>query len=78
MAPALVLLLAFAATLQDPPASPAGDAAPRAGGWRLADSASLYLRDHAADPVEWHPWGDEAFARAPERATASGSTGATA
>jgi uncharacterized protein YyaL (SSP411 family) len=31
---------------------------------RLADAASLYLRQHADDPVEWYPWGEEAFARA--------------
>lgn len=30
----------------------------------LAGAASPYLRQHAADPVHWHPWGDEAFARA--------------
>ncbi len=33
---------------------------------RLADSASLYLRQHADNPVDWYPWGDEAFARARE------------
>jgi uncharacterized protein YyaL (SSP411 family) len=31
---------------------------------RLADAASLYLRQHADDPVEWYTWGEEAFARA--------------
>ncbi len=31
---------------------------------RLADAASLYLRQHAAGPVDWYPWGDAAFARA--------------
>jgi len=34
---------------------------------RLADSTSPYLRQHADNPVEWLPWGDEAFARARER-----------
>jgi len=48
------------------PAEPQPAGAARAGGWRLADSASLYLREHAGDPVEWYPWGDEAFARARE------------
>lgn len=33
---------------------------------RLAREPSPYLRQHANDPVEWYPWGDEAFARARE------------
>ena len=36
----------------------------RSGGWRLADASSPYLRLHADNPVEWYPWGEEAFARA--------------
>jgi uncharacterized protein YyaL (SSP411 family) len=31
---------------------------------RLADQTSPYLRQHADNPVDWYPWGDEAFARA--------------
>ena len=31
---------------------------------RLANSASPYLRSAANQPVEWHEWGPEAFARA--------------
>jgi uncharacterized protein YyaL (SSP411 family) len=31
---------------------------------RLADETSPYLLQHAYNPVDWHPWGDEAFARA--------------
>ncbi|MEZ4451086.1 MAG: thioredoxin domain-containing protein [Nannocystaceae bacterium] len=31
---------------------------------RLADSRSPYLRQHADNPVEWYPWGEEALARA--------------
>ena len=31
---------------------------------RLGDQTSPYLRQHAADPVEWYPWGDEALATA--------------
>jgi len=31
---------------------------------RLADESSPYLRQHADNPVDWFPWGDEAFARA--------------
>ena len=30
----------------------------------LAPEASPYLRQHADDPVHWHPWGDAAFERA--------------
>ena len=35
-----------------------------AGVNRLAEETSPYLRQHAANPVDWYPWGDEAFARA--------------
>ncbi len=31
---------------------------------RLADQTSPYLRQHAANPVDWYPWGPEAFAAA--------------
>jgi uncharacterized protein YyaL (SSP411 family) len=31
---------------------------------RLAGSSSPYLRQHAANPVDWYPWSDEALARA--------------
>ncbi|HVM67802.1 MAG TPA: thioredoxin domain-containing protein [Acidimicrobiales bacterium] len=31
---------------------------------RLADESSPYLRQHAGNPVDWYPWGDEAFERA--------------
>jgi uncharacterized protein YyaL (SSP411 family) len=30
----------------------------------LASETSPYLRQHAENPVDWYPWGDEAFARA--------------
>jgi uncharacterized protein YyaL (SSP411 family) len=33
---------------------------------RLGAETSPYLRQHAGDPVDWYPWGDEAFARAKE------------
>ena len=33
---------------------------------RLANESSLYLRQHADNPVDWYPWGDEAFATARE------------
>ncbi|MEX2446476.1 MAG: thioredoxin domain-containing protein [Dehalococcoidia bacterium] len=31
---------------------------------RLAQETSPYLRQHAENPVDWYPWGDDAFARA--------------
>ena len=36
---------------------------------RLASEPSPYLRQHADNPVDWYPWGDEAFevARATDR-----------
>jgi hypothetical protein len=33
---------------------------------RLADETSPYLLQHADNPVDWYPWGEEAFARARE------------
>ncbi len=35
-----------------------------AGPNRLAAATSPYLLQHAHNPVDWYPWGDEAFARA--------------
>lgn len=34
---------------------------------RLAGQSSPYLLQHAHNPVDWHPWGPEAFALARER-----------
>jgi uncharacterized protein YyaL (SSP411 family) len=31
---------------------------------RLAREKSPYLLQHAGNPVDWYPWGEEAFARA--------------
>ena len=31
---------------------------------RLARESSPYLRQHGRNPVDWHPWGEEALARA--------------
>jgi len=31
---------------------------------RLATESSLYLRQHAHNPVDWYPWGDEAIQKA--------------
>ncbi len=37
---------------------------PRGRANRLLKEKSAYLRQHAYNPVDWHPWGEEAFARA--------------
>ncbi|MFI4861003.1 MAG: DUF255 domain-containing protein [Phycisphaerales bacterium JB063] len=41
------------------------------GSWkftnRLIDETSPYLRQHAHNPVDWYPWGEEAFALAQQR-----------
>jgi len=34
---------------------------------RLGEAVSPYLRSHAGNPVDWYPWGEEAFAAARER-----------
>lgn len=34
---------------------------------RLAGAVSPYLRQHAGYPVDWYPWGAEAFAEARRR-----------
>ncbi|TSA87161.1 thioredoxin domain-containing protein [Deinococcus detaillensis] len=34
---------------------------------RLAQESSPYLRQHQDNPVDWYPWGEEAFAAARER-----------
>jgi uncharacterized protein len=34
---------------------------------RLADETSPYLLQHADNPVDWYPWGEEALARARDR-----------
>src|ERR1043165_8805925 len=39
-------------------------AVPDAGLNHLAGETSPYLRQHAQNPVDWYPWGEEAFARA--------------
>ena len=42
---------------------PAGPAKPRPAN-RLAKETSPYLLQHAHNPVDWYPWGDEALAKA--------------
>jgi uncharacterized protein YyaL (SSP411 family) len=53
------LLVLVLATLAMPPATAAKD-----GGWRLEGESSPYLQMHAANPVEWYPWGEAAFEKA--------------
>ncbi|MBU0741156.1 thioredoxin domain-containing protein [bacterium] len=36
----------------------------REAGNHLRDESSVYLRQHAHNPVDWYPWGDEALDRA--------------
>jgi hypothetical protein len=45
-----------------PVAAPAKDAPKHTN--RLAKESSPYLLQHAHNPVDWYPWGDEAFAEA--------------
>jgi len=40
------------------------DGPPRKRGNRLASEKSPYLLQHADNPVDWHPWGEEAFEKA--------------
>src|ERR1044071_4690754 len=44
--------------------SPAGDKTKPKYTNRLAKETSPYLLLHAHNPVDWYPWGPEAFARA--------------
>ena len=37
---------------------------------RLTEEKSPYLQQHAHNPVDWYPWGEEAF----EKARARGQT----
>jgi hypothetical protein len=52
------LMLAFAAMGDDGGARPAEHAN------RLAGESSPYLLQHQHNPVDWYPWGDEAFEKA--------------
>ncbi|HVK17137.1 MAG TPA: thioredoxin domain-containing protein [Fimbriiglobus sp.] len=51
----LLLVAPLAVSAADPP---------RGKQNRLAGEVSPYLRQHAHNPVDWYPWGPEAFARA--------------
>jgi uncharacterized protein len=58
IAPALLVSFVAAAAGQEPAAGTGRPAN------RLAKETSPYLLFHAHDPVDWYPWGPEAFARA--------------
>jgi len=57
---AAILLLLPLTSCAEPPS---GGAEPKHTN-RLIDETSPYLLQHAHNPVDWHPWGDEAFEKA--------------
>src|SRR6202171_19768 len=57
-----ILALTWCVT-QIPPAADAGSAVAQHTN-RLAQESSPYPLQHAHNPVDWYPWGDEAFAKA--------------
>ena len=59
----LILALCVNSTRADEPAKPAA-AKPQHKANRLAKETSPYLLLHALNPVDWYPWGPEAFAKA--------------
>ncbi len=69
LAAAFLLFHSVGCTMQDSSSSSMSDevrtpAYIREHGNHLADQASLYLRQHAHNPLDWYPWGEEALARA--------------
>jgi uncharacterized protein len=54
----------FCCLLLSPPTGPAEDTAAMKHTNKLAKEKSPYLLQHAHNPVNWFPWGDEAFALA--------------
>jgi len=64
---ALVTVLAFGQatdeTKEPAPMSAKQDSSPKHTN-RLIDATSPYLLQHAHNPVDWYPWGEEAFQRA--------------
>src|SRR4051795_2969728 len=57
------LVLAFLVCAGAAGAEPVKEA-PRGKPNRLARETSPYLLQHAHNPVDWYPWGEEAFAKA--------------
>ncbi|MDP8257940.1 MAG: thioredoxin domain-containing protein [Candidatus Aadella gelida] len=60
-ASALTVLLLFLVLV---PGSPAIGESELMEGNRLIKESSPYLQEHAHDPVDWYPWGEEAFSKA--------------
>ena len=60
---ALAVLAVRSAPAEEPPVSAPKAAAPKHVN-ALASARSPYLRQHAHNPVDWLPWGAEAFAAA--------------
>ncbi len=56
----LLLVFSVATVSAEPPKSEPPKGKPN----RLAKEISPYLLQHAHNPVDWYPWGDEAFAKA--------------
>ena len=59
----LFLLVPIGYGQEEEPPKPAHDEAKREPN-RLIHESSPYLRQHAHNPVDWYPWGEEAFERA--------------
>ena len=63
-----LIAVALAQKPATPSAQPGTPAASRSDGRsftnRLINEKSPYLIQHAHNPVDWHPWGEEAFAKA--------------
>ncbi|MEX2176207.1 MAG: thioredoxin domain-containing protein [Pirellulaceae bacterium] len=62
--PLLFLLVSLAAWADEPAAKPPAVAAQPRHTNRLVKETSPYLLQHAHNPVDWHPWGEEALAKA--------------
>ncbi|HEY7310560.1 MAG TPA: thioredoxin domain-containing protein [Gemmataceae bacterium] len=60
----MLVLLLVRITPADPEKPPAKPVAKPKHTNRLAREISPYLLQHAHNPVEWYPWGEEAFAKA--------------
>src|SRR5262249_37045693 len=59
-----ILALALACTVPSGADKPAAKEAKAWPANRLAKETSPYLLMHAHNPVDWYPWGPEAFAKA--------------
>lgn len=60
------LLTSMSAASSSSSSSPSPTSPPPKHTNRLVHEKSLYLLQHAHNPVDWYPWGEEAFARAKE------------